>query len=132
MFGDNGNDWLDGDTGQDRLTGGAGADSFVFNDALASSNADYVNDFVSGSDKLLFDDAVFTNLGAPGAFTSGDERFVAAPGARYGVEADDRLMYDTSTGKLYYDPDGSGSASAFIVGVVQGAPTLVATDITVI
>jgi Ca2+-binding RTX toxin-like protein len=132
MFGENGNDWLDGDAGQDRLTGGAGADSFVFNDALASANADYVNDFVSGSDRLLLDDAIFAKLGGPGSFTAGDERFVAAAGARNGVEADDRLMYDTSTGKLYYDPDGLGGGGAFIVGVVQGAPTLVATDITVI
>lgn len=132
LVGGGGNDWLEGGTGQDRLNGGTGADSFVFKDPLASVNWDYVNDFVSGTDKLVFDDAIFTSLGGPGSFAAGDERFVAAPGARYGVEPDDRLMYDTGTGKLYYDPDGSGAGSAYIVGVLQGAPALAATDITVI
>ena len=132
LVGGGGNDWLEGGTGQDRLNGGTGADRFVFKDPLASVNWDYVNDFVSGTDKLVFDDAIFTSLGGPGSFAAGDERFVAAPGARYGVEPDDRLMYDTGTGKLYYDPDGSGAGSAYIVGVLQGAPALAATDITVI
>ena len=71
----------------------------MFKDPLASVNWDYVNDFVSGTDKLVFDDAIFTSLGGPGSFAAGDERSVAAPGARYGVEPDDRLMYDTGTGK---------------------------------
>jgi cysteinyl-tRNA synthetase len=132
LVGGGGNDWLEGGTGQDRLNGGTGADRFVFKDPLASVNWDYVNDFVSGTDKLVFDDAIFASLGGPGSFAAGDERFVAAPGARYGVEPDDRLMYDTGTGKLYYDPDGSGAGSAYIVGVLQGAPALAATDITVI
>jgi Ca2+-binding RTX toxin-like protein len=62
----------------------------------------------------------------------GDERFVAAPGARAGLEADDRVMYDTSTGKLYYDADGSGSGGQAIIAVLQGTPALTATDIVVI
>jgi Ca2+-binding RTX toxin-like protein len=132
LVGGAGNDWFEGGTGQDRLNGGAGADSFVFKDPAANANFDYVNDFVSGSDKLRLDDAVFTSIGGLGAFAAGDERFVAAPGARNGLEADDRLMYDTTSGKLYYDADGSGGGAAAVVAVLQGAPTLAATDIVVI
>jgi Ca2+-binding RTX toxin-like protein len=132
LVGGAGNDWFEGGTGQDRLNGGAGADSFVFKDPAANANFDYVNDFVSGSDKLRLDDAVFTSIGGLGAFAAGDERFVAAPGARNGLEADDRLMYDTTSGKLYYDADGSGSGAAAVVAVLQGAPGLTATDIVVI
>ncbi len=130
MFGDNGNDWLDGDAGQDRVTGGAGADSFVYNDALASANLDYINDFVSGTDKILLDNAVMTALGADGMLAAG--RFVAAPNARSGLDADDRLMYDTVSGKLYYDPDGSGAGAQSVIAVLTGAPTLAASDIVVI
>ena len=130
MFGDNGNDWLDGDAGQDRVTGGAGADSFVYNDALASANLDYINDFVSGTDKILLDNAVMTALGADGMLAAG--RFVAAPNARSGLDADDRLMYDTVSGKLYYDADGSGAAGQSVIAVLTGAPTLAVSDIVVI
>jgi trimeric autotransporter adhesin len=132
LVGGAGNDWFEGGTGQDRLNGGAGADSFVFKDPAANANFDYVNDFVSGTDKLRVDDAVFTTIGGLGAFSAGDERFVAAPGARNGLEADDRLMYDTTSGKLYYDADGSGSGAAAVVAVLQGAPGMTATDIVVI
>jgi Ca2+-binding RTX toxin-like protein len=132
LFGREGNDRLEGGTGQDRLNGNAGEDSFVFNVAPGSTNFDYVNDFVSGTDALLLENAVFTNIGALGAFTVGDERFVAAAGARAGLEPDDRVMYDTSTGKLYYDADGSGSGGQAIIAVLQGAPALTATDIVVI
>jgi serralysin len=126
------NDWLEGGTGQDRLNGGHGADSFVFNSPVVNANFDFINDFLSGTDKLRLDDAVFATIGGPGAFSAGDERFVAAPGARNGLEADDRLMYDTTSGKLYYDADGSGSGAAAVVAVLQGAPSLTATDIVVI
>jgi Ca2+-binding RTX toxin-like protein len=132
LVGGAGDDWFEGGTGQDRLNGGAGADSFVFKEAAVNANFDYINDFASGADKLRLDDAVFANIGTPGGFSIGDERFVAAPGARNGLEADDRLMYDTTSGKLYYDADGSGSGAAAVVAVLQGAPGLTATDIVVI
>jgi Ca2+-binding RTX toxin-like protein len=133
LIGAGGDDWFEGGFGQDRFRGGEGADSFVFKQPGAISHFDYINDFASGVDKLLFDDAAFTNIGALGGFSIGDERFVAAPGARSGLDPDDRLMYDTTSGKLYYDADGSnGSGGQQIVAVLQGAPTLTATDIVVI
>ncbi|ASF47357.1 beta strand repeat-containing protein [Methylovulum psychrotolerans] len=45
---------LTGGAGTDKLTGGAGADMFVFNSAVGF---DAVNDFASGSDKLLVSQA---------------------------------------------------------------------------
>jgi len=49
-----------------------------------------------------------------------------------GHDADDRLVYNTTTGALYYDADGSGAGAALVVANFQGAPGIVATDITVI
>jgi Ca2+-binding RTX toxin-like protein len=131
LLGGNGNDWLQGGTWSDTLTGGAGADSFVWAEA-GTNHVDRVTDFTPGFDELLFENATLTALGEEGAWAPGDERFHSAPGATSGQEADDRLVYNNSTGSLYYDPDGSGSAAAQIVAVFQGAPAITASDITVI
>ncbi len=132
LVGSDGNDWLQGGTGFDTLVGGAGLDSFVFADAPGGANADRVQDFVSGTDSLLFENAVFTGLGGASDWASGDGRFYAASGATSGHDADDRLIYNTSTGNLYYDADGSGSGAAQIVATMVGLPAVSASDITVI
>jgi Ca2+-binding RTX toxin-like protein len=127
-----GDDWLEGGTGQDSLTGGDGADSFVFRETPANSNFDRVLDFTSGTDMLRFDDAAYGSIGALGDFAAGDDRFFAGAGAKSGVDAEDRLIYNTSNGFLWYDADGSGAGGQLLVGVVQGAPALSAGDIAVI
>jgi Ca2+-binding RTX toxin-like protein len=127
-----GNDWLEGGRGQDALTGGTGADSFVFRDTPFNSNYDRVFGFASGTDALLFDRATFTALGAPGDFLAGDARFHAAAGASAGHDADDRIIYNTSNGTLYYDADGSGAGHTMFVAVLHGAPGLAADDISMI
>ena len=128
----NGNDSISGRGGNDFLTGGEGNDSFVFEVAPGAANADTVADFVSGADRLLLDDAAHANIGARGRFAAGDERFLAADGATSGQEADDRVVYDTSTGDLYYDADGSGAGAAQLIATFQGNPAIAANDITVI
>ena len=131
LRGGSGDDWLQGGGWSDTLNGGAGNDSFVWAEA-GSSQVDRVLDFEHGTDELLFDNSYFRMLGAPGAWLEGDERFHAAAGATSGHDSNDRLVYNTSTGSLYYDADGSGSAVSSIVATFQGIPTITASDITVI
>jgi Ca2+-binding RTX toxin-like protein len=69
-----GADTLAGAGGIDTLWGGTGTDTFVFRE-MGSSNADKVNDFASGSDKLVLDASVMSALGAAGNFAAGDARF---------------------------------------------------------
>jgi Ca2+-binding RTX toxin-like protein len=125
-----GDDWLDGDAGADTLTGGAGSDAFVFH--ASESALDSITDFVSAVDKLVFDNNGFTAIGAPGAFAAGDGRFAAGPGLTSGRDADDRVIYDSLGGNLYYDADGSGAGLSRFVASLQGAPALAATDIQVV
>lgn len=132
MLGGNGNDRLSGGGGNDSLTGGGGKDDFVFAVAPGDANADVVVDFASSRDRLLLDDAAHPDIGARGRFALNDERFLAAAGATSGQEADDRVIYDTSTGNLYYDADGSGGGEAQLVASFAGNPAIAATDITVI
>ena len=132
LAGGAGNDRLEGRRGNDSLTGGTGADQFVFLDAPSSGGVDRVTDFVRGTDELLFENSAFTALGASGAMASGDGRFRSGAGVTTGRDTSDRLVYNTSTGNLYYDADGSGSGGSVLIANFAGNPTLSASDITVI
>ena len=47
-------------------------------------------------------------------------------------DANDRVVYNTSTGQLYYDDDGSGAHAAQLVATLQAGAVVAATDISVI
>jgi len=131
LLGGTGNDTLDGRGGNDTLTGGLGADTFAFSTTPGAGNADQVTDFISVTNKLSFDNTVFTALGSAGNFVAGDARFAAGAGFTSGHDASDRIVYDTTTGNLYYDADGNGAGAAQLVATLQGHPALAATDIVV-
>jgi len=131
LNGAGGRDTLAGGAGQDTLTGSADSDAFVFDVAPGSANADIVTDFIGGQDQIRLDASVMTALGASGTFSAADGRFYAASGATAGHDADDRVVYDTSTGNLYYDADGSGSGGAQLIANLLGSPAVAATDIAV-
>ncbi len=125
-----GADALWGAGGVDVLWGGAGADTFVFRE-VGSANADSVRDWASGSDKVALDNSPMSALGTTGNFAAGDARFwSSSTGTAH--DANDRVIYNTSTGSLYYDADGSGAGAAQLIATFQGAPGVAATDITVI
>jgi Ca2+-binding RTX toxin-like protein len=136
ILGEGGNDWLIGFGGNDTLTGGAGQDTFVFGGLPGATNVELITDFVSATDKILLEDEIFLGLGPEGAsegnFADGDARFAAGAGFTSARDASDRIVYDTSTGTLYYDGDGSGGRAAELIAVLQGNPVLAATDIAVL
>jgi serralysin len=101
---------LNGGLGNDYLVGGSGADTFVFNSVLnASTNTDTISDFTAGTDTIQLSNAIFTALTSTGTLSAAN--FVAsASGAA--VDSNDYILYNTTTGALYYDADGSGSGAA--------------------
>ncbi|WP_157269405.1 putative Ig domain-containing protein [Azohydromonas aeria] len=128
LAGGTGNDLLAGGVGNDTLAGGAGQDTFRFNAAPnAASNVDHLTDFLAVDDRLEFDDAVFTRLGAVGAVKAG--AFVLGTKA---LDADDRLIYMQSTGQLLYDADGSGAGAAVLVARLAAGTTLTLGDLFVV
>jgi Ca2+-binding RTX toxin-like protein len=131
LTGQAGADTLWGAGGADTLWGGSGADVFIFRE-MGGANADRVGDFTSGSDKVHLDDAAFSAIGAMGNFASGDARFWSAAGATSGHDSNDRVIYNTSTGSLYYDADGSGAGAAQLIATLTGLPGVAASDIVVI
>ena len=61
--------------------------------------------------------------------TRGSPRAPALPRDRTRT---DRVVYDSATGQLFYDADGSGSGAAQLIATLEGAPTLSATSIVII
>lgn len=122
---------LAGGAGDDALHGGEGADNFVFNTAAGAANADTLEHFESGIDKIVLENAIFTGLGSalnPAAFVSNETGTA--------LDASDRLVYNTTTGDLYYDSNGSIAGGAALVATLLdgfgGPPTLLASDFEVI
>ncbi|WP_408588239.1 beta strand repeat-containing protein [Novosphingobium sp.] len=129
-----GEDLLIGGIGNDRLIGGADADTFRFDTARISSGSDVVVDFSAAQgDKIQLTLAQFKGLGATGALTA--EQLWAANGAFYSHDASDRILYDSATGKLWYDADGSANRYLPVLIATFGEashPTLTAADFIVI
>ena len=120
---------INGNVAANILTGGGGADRFVFDDALGPANVDTVTDFASGSDKLVLDHLVFDGL----AFgTLAAASFRAGPDLQAGVATTDRVFFDTTTGTLSFDADGSGAGAAVVFATIAVGHAVVASDIIVI
>jgi Ca2+-binding RTX toxin-like protein len=113
LSGRDGADTLNGGAGNDTLNGGLGADAFVFDAALGSvPNIDRISDFAADLDRIVLDDDVFTALDAATATTLGAGQFASGAGLSAAQDADDRILYDTASGALYYDADGVGGVAA--------------------
>ncbi|MEA5532825.1 cadherin-like domain-containing protein [Crocosphaera sp. XPORK-15E] len=129
LNGGDGNDILLGGAGKDILTGGDGADIFWFNTTPnASSNVDTITDFVSGTDHLLFKGI---NLGVPSQFHIDDKRFLSNS-TGIATTIDQRLIYNQSSGQLYYDSNGSGAGHSVLVAILPTSSALTASDILVV
>nr|WP_244489932.1 calcium-binding protein [Rhizobium sp. Leaf391] len=106
--GGGGDDLIKGYTGNDTLEGGAGADAFIFNTALnETTNVDTILDFSSADDTIQLDDAFFSAITGTGTMLSGYFKNLDAAA----IDANDRILYEKSTGDLFYDADGSGSGA---------------------
>jgi serralysin len=105
--GNGGADTLTGGTGNDKLTGGGGADSFRFTGALGSSNVDTITDFEHDIDKLALDDTFFAAIGA----SLSTAEFYAAAGATDSHDTTDHIIYNLTTGRLYFDLDSQGGVA---------------------
>jgi serralysin len=119
-----GNDWLRGGAGADTLDGGDGMDAFIFDRALGAGNIDDIVDFSVADDVIRLNNSVFAGL------TNGVLAATAfrANATGLAVDAADRILYNTTTGQLSYDADGSESDAAVEFAVLQNLATLDASD----
>jgi hypothetical protein len=131
LTGGSSDDSLYGGAGNDFLSGGGGKNAFVFAAAPGSAGVDTISDFKHGTDLIKIDHLAFTGFNAQNAmgflptsmFAEVDHEIVAT-----------RIVYDRSTGDVYYDPDGSGQAAMLKIATVNepgGTHTLTASDLFV-
>jgi serralysin len=125
-----GNDTIKGYGGNDTLIGGAGEDTFNFNAGLdAATNVDTIGDFNVADDTVQLDNVVFTALAATGALASG---FFRANATGTAQDSNDYIVYETDTGKLFYDADGNGAGAAIQFATLAGNQAITAADFVVI
>ncbi|HIK57107.1 MAG TPA: cadherin domain-containing protein [Synechococcales cyanobacterium M55_K2018_004] len=126
LLGGRGADRLDGGQGNDVLTGGLGQDSFVLS-AAPGAGSDRITDFDPTQDRILFSRTGFETFIRTGRLQANQFRL----GSR-ASDGDDRLIYNRSTGALFFDPDGNGSIAPIQIAVLQNRAALSAANFIVI
>jgi len=124
LYGGDGDDLLIGGLGNDILFGGDGHDTFQLGGSSISK--DLIKDFAHGSDHIQLDHVLFKEL------TIGDlhsNEFVLGTKA---INTSQHLIYNSATGNLWYDADGSGKAAAVLIAVLDNHATLTYADLAVI
>jgi Ca2+-binding RTX toxin-like protein len=129
LQGGEGNDVIIGGAGRDALLGGAGDDRFDF--LALTDGGDTIQDFGAvalNNDALRFDGDVFGGL-ADGALAA--NRFVANA-AGVATTVDQRFVYETDTGILRYDANGSAAGGVTAIATFTGELALSAGDFFII
>jgi serralysin len=130
LRGQGGYDVLSGGGGNDVLVGGAGGDHFLFNAALnAATNLDQVIDFSVVDDTIRLENAVFTALAGTGTLTAAQFTANAAGNAQ---DAANRIVYETDTGKLFYDSNGTGAGGSVLFASLSPGLALTNADFFII
>lgn len=125
LDGGDGADRLNGGAGADLLTGGAGADTFVVRRIPGGGQADTITDFSIGEDRIAIGARAF---GLDKGALDASVFHIGSTAA----DAADRILYNTATGALLFDADGSGAGAAVQIASLGTGLALTAADILVI
>lgn len=109
------------------LTAGAVADTLVLNSLVG---ADTVNGYVVLDDSVQLSRSTFTALGVVGALAAGE--FESGAGLVAATLAATRIIYNTTTGALFYDADGVGAGAGVQIATFVGAPVLVVGEFAIV
>jgi Ca2+-binding RTX toxin-like protein len=127
-----GNDLLRGKGGNDVLTGGAGKDGFVFDTAYGRGNVDTITDFRAADDALYLDNAIFTKIGSGSLSSPTQVNSSYFELRQHATAGNDYLLYNKTTGILYYDPDGVNSIPQVEIAHFKAGTALTYHDVFVI
>ncbi|HYH19533.1 MAG TPA: calcium-binding protein, partial [Azospirillum sp.] len=122
LWGGQGNDVLFGNLGADTLYGGLGAD--VFRIGAVEEGGDVIADFEAGVDRIA---VVGPNFGSLPSGTLSAQQFELDNPTSAGAT----FVFNTRTGVLSFDADGSGTGAAVTIATLN-VRTLSASDILVV
>lgn len=125
LSGGGGNDVLKGGEGKDRLDGGGGIDTYVFKN-VPNGTVDTITNFQKG-ECIKLDNADFDGIGGKGGLD--DDIFRQGASAK---EADDRIVYLKSEGKIFYDANGDAAGGEVLFARVDPGTKLDHDDFLVI
>jgi Ca2+-binding RTX toxin-like protein len=124
LNGGSGPDRLHGGTGNDSLKGGLDSDSFYFDTDLdGTNNIDRILDFAAVEDTVVLDRSVFNGISQNGTLSA-----AAYYNGTMAHDLDDRVIYDQSTGRIFYDADGAGSVAAVLFAQITAGTALTNAD----
>ncbi|POZ50708.1 Calx-beta domain-containing protein [Methylovulum psychrotolerans] len=118
---------INGGLGKDTLTGGLGKDTFLFDTPL-KSNVDKITDFKPVDDTIRLENAIFTKLKITTDHLLDKANFVKSTSA---VDGNDYVIYNSTTGALFYDADGNGSSAAVQIATLGAGLNLTHADFLV-
>jgi Ca2+-binding RTX toxin-like protein len=123
LLGEGGDDRIVGGIGEDILTGGDGADRFYR--WRSGTGVDTITDFQVGEDLLYFSAKGFGGDLVKGGVL-GQEQFTLGTSA---TNESNRFIYDTDTGNLFFDIDGTGDIAQVQIATLSSGLALSNTDI---
>jgi Ca2+-binding RTX toxin-like protein len=129
IVGNSGNNQLNGGTGSDTLTGGSGADTFAFSTALGPTNIDSITDYNVAADTVQLDHTIFNTIVGLGTLSLAQ---FAANASGTAQDANDRIIYDTDSGQLFFDSNGSGAGGSTQFATLAAGLVLTANDFSVV
>lgn len=127
LRGNKGNDILYGGIGHDVLTGGSGSDIFKLTSLPVATNVDKITDFSVVDDTIQLVRSTFTQLSSTGVLDT--SMFVIATTAH---DSNDYVIYNPTTGALFYDADGSGAGAGVQIATIGVNLALTAADFVVV
>ena len=134
LYGDANNDLLRGGAGNDILCGGSGNDFFRFDAALSTStvkNVDQIKDFNPIQDTIQLENSIFTKFGASTTGTINSAYFRANT-TGLAQDSNDYIIYETDTGKLFYDSNGSAAGGSVQIALLGANLAMTSADYVLI
>jgi len=144
IFADAGNDLITGGAGNDFLSGGLGSDRFIYATGTLFSSAsigtDTIADFTGGQDLIVLSRQTFGLTSGIGGGLLGANDFATVAIDTLAATSASLIVYSTTTGILYYNPNRSvpglgvaGAENGFaILRQDTTVPTLTPTDFLVV